>query len=90
MFGNKWKVEVGGGISYWMTSYEGEGELTGFGDTVFTEDGKYLNFYSTLGLRYQNPEGGINFKVGLSPTYTNIEGVRATFNFPHLSLGYAW
>ena len=90
MFGNKWKVEVGGGISYWIISYEGEAELTGFGDIGFTEDGKYFNFFSSLGLRYQNPEGGINFKVGLSPTYANIEGVRTTFNFPHLSLGYAW
>ena len=43
--------------------------FTGIGDIGFTEGGNYLNFYSTLGLRYQNPKGGINFKVGLSPIY---------------------
>ena len=90
IYGNKLKVEAGGGIAYWITSYEGEAEFTGIGDIGFTEGGNYLNFYSTLGLRYQNPKGGINFKVGLSPIYLNIEGVRETINFPHLSLGYSW
>ena len=90
MYGNKLKVEAGVGIAYWVTSYEGEAELIGIGDIGFTEGGNYLNFYSTLGLRYQKPEGGINFKIGLSPIYLNIEGVRETINFPHLSLGYSW
>ena len=90
MYGNKLKVEAGIGIAYWMTSYEGEAELIGIGDIGFTEGGNYLNFYSTLGLRYQNPDGGINFKIGLSPIYLNIEGVRETINFPHLSFGYSW
>ena len=90
LYGNKLKVEAGVGIAYWVTSYEGEAELIGIGDIGFTEGGNYLNFYSTLGLRYQNPEGGINFKIGLSPIYLNIEGVRETINFPHLSLGYSW
>ena len=64
--------------------------FTGIGDIGFTEGGNYLNFYSTFGLRYQNPKGGLNFKIGLSPIYLNIEGVRETINFPHLSLGYSW
>ena len=90
MYGNKLKVEAGVGIAYWITSYEGEVELIGIGDIGFTEGGNYLNFYSTLGLRYQNPDGGINFKIGLSPIYLNIEGVRETINLPHLSFGYSW
>ena len=91
MVGNKWRLELGGGIAYWIISYEGESELTGFGGlTEVSEGGNYFNLYSTIGLRYQKPEGGINFKLGLSPTYAKIEGEKATFNFPHLSIGYAW
>ena len=90
MYGNKLKVEAGGGIAYWITSYEWDAQFTGIGDIGFTEGGNYLNFYSTLGLRYQNPKGGMNFKVGLSPIYLNIEGVRETIIFPHLSFGYSW
>jgi len=91
MVGNKWRLELGGGIAYWIMSYEGESELTGFGGlTEVSEGGNYFNLYSTIGLRYQKPEGGMNFKLGLSPTYVKIEGEKATFNFPHLSIGYAW
>ena len=91
MVGNKWRLELGGGIAYWIITYEGESELTGFGGlTEVSEGGNYFNLYSTIGLRYQKPEGGITFKVGLSPTYVKIEGEKATLNFPHLSIGYAW
>jgi len=91
MVGNKWRLELGGGIAYWIISYEGESELTGFGGlTEVSEGGNYINLYSTIGLRYQKPEGGITFKVGLSPTYAKIEEEKATFNFPHISIGYAW
>ena len=93
MVGNKWRLELGGGIAYWIISYEGETQFNNFDNTEFvviTGDGNYFNLYSTLGLRYQNPEGGINFKFGLSPTYAKIEEEKETFNFPHLSIGYAW
>ena len=93
MVGNKWRLELGGGIAYWIISYEGEIQFNNFDNTEFvviTGDGNYFNLYSTLGLRYQNPEGGINFKFGLSPTYAKIEGVQITFNLPHLSIGYSW
>jgi len=91
MVGNKWRLELGGGIAYWIISYEGESEFTDFGGfTEVSEGGNYFNLYSTIGLRYQKPEGGINFKLGLSPTYAKIEGEKATFNFPHLSIGYSW
>jgi len=93
MVGNKWRLELGGGIAYWIISYEGESQFYNFDNTEFvviTGDGNYFNLYSTLGLRYQNPEGGINFKFGLSPTYAKIEGVQITFNLPHLSIGYSW
>ena len=93
MVGNKWRLELGGGIAYWIISYEGETQFYNFDNTEFvviTGDGNYFNLYSTLGLRYQNPEGGINFKFGLSPTYAKIEGVQITFNLPHLSIGYSW
>ena len=93
MVGNKWRLELGGGIAYWIISYEGETQFNNFDNTEFVVirgDGNYFNLYSTLGLRYQNPEGGINFKFGLSPTYAKIEGVQITFNLPHLSIGYSW
>ena len=92
MVGNKWRLELGGGIAYWIISCEGEAQFNNFDNTEFvviTGDGNYFNLYSTLGLRYQDPEGGITFKVGLSPTYANIKG-QATFNLPHLSIGYSW
>ena len=91
MVGNKWRLELGGGFAYWIISYEGESELTDFGElTEVSGGGNYFNLYSTIGLRYQKPGRGINFKVGLSPTYAKIEGEKATFNFPHLSIGYSW
>ena len=91
MVGNKWRLELGGGIAYWIISYEGESQLTDFGGlTEVSGGGNYFNLYSTIGLRYQKPGRGINFKVGLSPTYAKIEGEEATFNFPHLSIGYSW
>ena len=93
MVGNKWRLELGGGIAYWIISCEGEAQFNNFDNTEFvviTGDGNYFNLYSTLGLRYQDPEGGITFKLGLSPTYAKIEGEKATFNLPHLSIGYSW
>ncbi len=90
MIGNKLKIEVGGGTAYWMTSYEGESTSIGFVDNEnieFKASGNYFNFYSTIGLRYQSPKGGINFRVGLSPIYLNIDGIKETLNLPYLSLG---
>ena len=90
LIGNKLKIEMGGGTTYWMTSYEGESTSIGFIDNEnieFKASGNYFNFYSTIGLRYQSPKGGINFRVGLSPIYLNIEGIKETLNLPYLSLG---
>lgn len=90
LIGKKLKIEVGGGTTYWMTSLEGESTSIGFGSNEnvnFKTSGNYFNFYSTIGLRYQNPKGGLNFRIGLSPIYINIEGIKATLNYPYLSLG---
>ena len=35
----------------------------------------------------KNPKGGLNFRIGLSPIYINIEGIKATLNYPYLSIG---
>ncbi len=85
-FGDKFKAEVGAGISYWMVSFSGgtSGEV---GSLSIEEDGGLLNFYTSVGLRYQNPDGGITFKLGLSPTIVADVGSLA---FPHIGLGYSW
>ena len=85
-FGNKFKAEIGGGISYWMISFSG-GTSGDVGTLTIEEDGGLLNFYTSVGLRYQNPDGGITFKVGLSPTI--VSGV-GSLPFPHIGLGYSW
>ena len=82
LMGNKWKLEVGGGISYWMVN----GRVS-FGDfDSDEEDVSLLTFYGVGGFRYQNPEGGITFRLGLN--YLMIEDIGIPF--PHLSLGYGF
>ena len=49
-----------------------------------------MMFYTSIGIRYQNPEGGINIKLGLTPIIASIEGESSTLNWPHLSLGYSF
>ena len=61
--GNKWKLEAGAGITYWMISF---------------------------GFRYQNPEGGLNLKVGVSPIVVSVDGETGTLAWPHIGLGYAF
>tara|TARA_Y100001960_G_C14548701_1_gene764607 strand:- start:218 stop:751 length:534 start_codon:yes stop_codon:yes gene_type:complete len=85
-FGNKFKAEVGAGISYWMVSFTG-GVSGDVGGLSITEDGGLLNFYTSVGLRYQNPDGGLTFKLGLSPTIVADVGSLA---FPHIGIGYSW
>ena len=83
LMGNKWKLELGGGISYWMVS----GKLS-WGDVESDEDDAALmTFYGVGGFRYQNPLGGITFRAGLS--YLMIEEV-VVQNWPHISLGYGF
>ena len=82
LMGNKWKLELGGGISYWMVS----GKLS-WGDVESDEeDAALMTFYGVGGFRYQNPLGGITARAGLS--YLMIEDVGAAW--PHISLGYGF
>ena len=82
LMGNKWKLELGGGISYWMVS----GKLE-WGDVESDEeDAALMTFYGVGGFRYQNPLGGITLRAGLS--YLMIEDVGAAW--PHISMGYGF
>jgi len=88
LWGNKWRLEAGGGVSLWMVTIEGSASNS-VGSIDVTEDGMIPSLYTTLGVRYQNPEGGLNLKLGLSPTilFGDLSG---TIPFPHLSLGYSF
>ena len=88
LWGNKWRLEAGGGVSLWMVTIEGSASNS-VGSIDITEDGMIPSLYTTLGVRYQNPEGGLNLKLGLSPTilFGDLSG---TIPFPHLSLGYSF
>ena len=92
MFGKKWKAEIGGGISYWMMSLDASAEdaTSDVGGISISGDGGYLMFYTSVGFRYQNPEGGINVKLGLSPTLLRYEGESAQLPMPHIGLGYSF
>ena len=80
LMGNKWKLELGGGISYWIVS----GKVS-FGPFDSNEkDASLLTFYGVGGVRYQNPEGGITYRLGIN--YLMIEDIGIPF--PYLSLGY--
>ena len=89
--GNKWKLEAGAGITYWMISFEGESSGSNdVGGLSVSADGGFLMFYGSLGLRYQNPEGGLNLKVGVSPIIASVDGETGTLPMPHIALGYAF
>ena len=89
--GNKWKLEAGAGISYWMISFEGESSGSNdVGGLSISADGGFLMFYTSFGIRYQNPEGGLNIKAGVSPIIASVDGESSTLPMPHLSLGYAF
>tara|TARA_Y100000748_G_scaffold199598_1_gene167278 strand:- start:34 stop:570 length:537 start_codon:yes stop_codon:yes gene_type:complete len=91
LMGNKLKLEVGGGISYWMISFDGEASgANDVGGLSVSEDGGFLMFYGSLGFRYQNPEGGLNLKAGVSPILATVDGESATLPWPHLAIGYAF
>tara|TARA_B100000586_G_scaffold167385_1_gene122047 strand:+ start:91 stop:672 length:582 start_codon:yes stop_codon:yes gene_type:complete len=92
MFGKKWKAEIGGGISYWMIAIDASAEdaASDVGGISISEDGGFLMFYTSVGFRYQNPEGGINVKLGLSPTIVSVEGESGTLLWPHIGLGYSF
>ena len=60
------------------------------GGISISEDGGFLMFYTSVGFRYQNPEGGINVKLGVSPTIVSFEGESATLPWPHIGLGYSF
>ena len=92
MLGNKWKVEIGGGISYWMMSLDASAEeaTQDLGGISISEDGGFLMFYTSLGFRYQNPEGGLTLKLGISPTILSYEGETGTLPMPHIGVGYSF
>jgi len=92
MFGKKWKVEIGGGISYWKKIKLLNNNIWG-------------KFYTSVGFRYQKPEGGINVKLGLShifmsvqrpagdqDDYGEVEGEESVeiIPWPHIGLGYSF
>tara|TARA_X000000368_G_C22880588_1_gene645112 strand:+ start:196 stop:726 length:531 start_codon:yes stop_codon:yes gene_type:complete len=87
--GNKWKLEAGAGITYWMIKLEG-GIGQDVGGFSVSADGGFLMYYTSLGLRYQNPEGGLTFKVGISPIIASVDGETGTVTMPHLALGYSF
>ena len=92
MFGNKWKAEIGGGISYWMIAIDASAEdaASDVGGISISEDGGFLMFYTSVGFRYQNPEGGLTFKLGVSPTIVSVEGESGTLPWPHIGFGYSF
>ena len=59
-------------------------------DKINSDNKGFTMFYTSIGIRYQNPEGGINVKLGLTPIIASIEGKSSTLNWPHLSLGYSF
>ena len=74
-----------------MISFEGSIDGSNdIGGLTITKDGGFTMFYTSIGIRYQNPEGGINIKLGLTPIIASIEGESSTLNWPHLSLGYSF
>jgi len=89
LMGNKWKLEAGAGITYWMIGFDG-GVGSDVGTFSVSSDGGFLMFYGSLGIRYQNPEGGLNLKVGVSPIIASVDGETGTLPMPHLALGYAF
>ena len=87
--GNKWKLEAGAGVTYWMIKFEG-GYGSDVGGFSVSEDGGFLMFYTSFGFRYQNPEGGLTFKAGVSPIIAVVDGESGTIPWPHLALGYSF
>ena len=90
MRGRKWRIEAGLGISYWLMAIDG---LVDFSDFDFNESAQenIINYYINLGLRYQNPKGGIMFKFGLSPTIiSSFDGQSGMIPLPYLSMGYSF
>ena len=90
MAGRKWRIEAGLGISYWLMEIDG---LVDFSDFDFNESTQQdiLNYYVNLGLRYQNPKGGIMFKFGFSPTIiSNFDDQSGMIPLPYLSMGYSF
>lgn len=70
LLGNKHKAEIGIGLLYG----EGGGEIST--KEVFPT--------ACLGYRYQNPKGGVIFRIGFTPLYDPNEGL---FPYGGLSLG---
>ena len=89
LIGNKLKLDLGIGLSNWMISIDGEGSgaLGGFD---FGEEGSYANYYATIGFRYQNPDGGLTFGLGLTPTRLSVAGETGILPLPHLNIGYGF
>jgi hypothetical protein len=85
--GNKWKIEAGGGISYWVISIRG---TIDYADINFSEskDENMLLYYLTLGIRYQKPTGGLMLRLGISPIFINYDDQSEIAPLPYLSLGY--
>ena len=74
-----------------MISFEGSTSGSNdIGSLTVSEDGGFIMLYTSLGLRYQNPEGGINVKLGLTPIIASIDGESSTLTWPHLALGYSF
>ena len=87
--GNKLKLDLGIGLSYWMISIDGDGSGA-LGGYDFGEEGSYANLYATIGFRYQNPDGGLTFGLGLTPTRLSVEGETGILPLPHLNIGYGF
>ena len=92
LMGNKLKLEAGAGITYWMISVDGslENSEADVGGISVTADGGFLMYYTSFGFRYQNPEGGLNLKAGISPIIVNVDGETGVLTWPHVSLGYSF
>ena len=86
LVGKKWKGEIGAGLSYWIISFDGSAQVSDLGGIEIQDEEGLLVLYTSIGIRYQKPEGGMTIKFGLSPNIFGGENI----SLPHLSLGYSW
>ena len=89
LIGNKFKFDIGGGLSYWMMDFKGN-VAQEIGDINFSEGGNFPLLYFNLGARYQPIEEGVSFKVGVSFTKIKIKDSSGTLPGPYLGIGYCF
>ena len=86
--GNKFKLDVEGGVAFWMMDYEGNSSLD-LGGLDFSSDGNYLLPYTSLGFRYQKQDAGFNLRLGLSILIINIDDTSGALPILYLGSGFS-